>query len=300
MHGPPAVSNTTARPDRRRNTLEIMTSRPQILVTNDDGIDSLGLHALARAVAEHGDVTVIAPDQEFSGSSSAIGSLFDIEPEAHRRAIDGLAGGVWAVTGPPALCILFARMGAFGVQPDLIVSGINPGANVGRSVYHSGTVGACLTGRNGGVPGIAISQALQNWSVSGQTWEEAIARIDWSTAAEIAAAAVEALLARPDAEPGVLNINVPDKPLDQIDRWAWTAVAQSPPQESAKARLEPRAGHTNSYRVEVDWGGKWNGEDGSDVAAIADGVLSATWVGRLAAEPNDGSAIDTAFARLLG
>ena len=62
------------------------------------------------------------------------------------------SNNVWAVNGPPALCIMFARMGAFPVQPDLIVSGINPGANVGRSVYHSGTVGACLTGRNGGVP----------------------------------------------------------------------------------------------------------------------------------------------------
>lgn len=277
-----------------------MTSRPRILVTNDDGIDSLGLHALARAVARHGEVTVIAPDQEFSGSSSAIGSLFDIEPEAHRREIDDFDGEVWAVTGPPALCILFARMGAFGVQPDLIVSGINPGANVGRSVYHSGTVGACLTGRNGGVPGVAISQALQHWSDNGQAWDEAIAGIDWSTAASIASVAVEAMLARPSDDPRVLNINVPDKPLGEITRWAWTSVAQSPPQETAKARLEPKVGHSNSFRVEIDWGGKWVAEDGSDVAAVAEGVLSATWVGRILAEPDGGSPVTAAFDGLFG
>ena len=136
-----------------------MASRPRILVTNDDGIDSLGLYALARAVAEHGDVMVVAPDDEFSGASSAIGSISDMKPQAHRREIPDLPGdnNVWAVSGPPALCVLFVRMGAFDFEPDLVVSGINPGANIGRSVYHSGTIGACLTGRNAGFPGVAVS-----------------------------------------------------------------------------------------------------------------------------------------------
>ncbi len=278
-----------------------MAKRRQILVTNDDGIDSLGLHALACAVAEHGDVMVVAPDQEYSGSSSAIGSIFDIEPEAHRRSIPDLPGdNVWAINGPPALCILFARMGAFGVQPDLIVSGINPGANVGRSVYHSGTVGACLTGRNGGVPGIAVSQALQEWATDGQTWEEAIAKIDWSTAAVIAARATKAVLDSASGEPAVLNLNVPDKPLAEISKWAWTTIAEEPPQESSRARLEVIGGHTNSYRVEIDWGSKWVGENGSDVNAIAEGKVSATWVGRIRAEADQGSGIGAALDRLIG
>jgi len=121
----------------------------RILVTNDDGIDSEGLWVLARAMVPHGDVVVVAPDQEFSGASAALGALHLIQPEVRRLTIDGVPEA-WSLTGPPALCVMFTRLGAFGAPFDLIVSGINPGANVGRSVYHSGTIGAALTGRNGG------------------------------------------------------------------------------------------------------------------------------------------------------
>ncbi len=279
-----------------------MATRPHILVTNDDGIDSLGLHALARAVAEFGDVTVVAPDQEFSGAGAAIGSLFDIKPQAHRRQIPDLPGenNVWAVNGPPALCVMFVRMGAFDISPDLIVSGINPGANIGRSVYHSGTVGACLTGRNAGVPGIAVSQALQKWSTNGQAWHEAIARIDWSTAATLAAQAAKALLDNPTTSPGVLNINVPDKPLHEIDTWSWTHVAEHPPSDETAAQLEAVPGHTNSYDVKIKWGNKWNGEEGSDVHAIHQGQLSLSWIGKLLAEPDAGSTVAAAIDQALG
>ncbi|MBT8241877.1 MAG: 5'/3'-nucleotidase SurE [Acidimicrobiia bacterium] len=279
-----------------------MARRPQILVTNDDGIDSLGLYALARAVAEHADVMVVAPDQEFSGASSAIGSIADMKPEAHRRTIADLPDEikVWAVSGPPALCVLFVRMGAFDFEPDLVVSGINPGANIGRSVYHSGTVGACLTGRNGGVSGIAVSQALQNWDSTGQSWNEAIAKLDWSTAATLGAAAAKAMLETPPAEPQVLNMNVPDKPLAEIDRWSWTKVSEKPPAETSAARLESIPGHTNSFDITVDWGTKWDGEEGSDVHAISQGELSLSWIGKMTAHPDNGSTVGTAVDRLLG
>ncbi|MGA0354821.1 MAG: 5'/3'-nucleotidase SurE, partial [Ilumatobacteraceae bacterium] len=115
----------------------------RILVTNDDGISSVGLHRLARAMTAHGEVVVVAPDREFSGAGAAVGAIHLMQPEVHRATVDGI-GESWAVSGPPALCVFFARLGAFGGPFDLVVSGINPGANVGRSVYHSGTVGACL------------------------------------------------------------------------------------------------------------------------------------------------------------
>ena len=115
----------------------------RILVTNDDGIDSEGLHVLARAMAEHGDVTIVAPDDEYSGASAALGALHRIHPEVHQMRVEGVAEG-WAVSGPPALCVMFARLGAFGPPFDLVVAGINPGVNVGRSVYHSGTVGVVV------------------------------------------------------------------------------------------------------------------------------------------------------------
>ena len=84
-----------------------------ILVTNDDGIDSEGLHVLARAMRAHGEVTVVAPDRENSGAGAAIGALHLMEPEIHPASVDGI-DTAWKVNGTPALCAMFARMGAFG------------------------------------------------------------------------------------------------------------------------------------------------------------------------------------------
>ena len=143
-------------------------------MTNDDGVDSVGLHVLARAMTSVGDVVVAAPDKEYSGAGAALGTLHLMQPEIHRWELAGVAEA-WAVSGPPALCVMFGRLGAFGPKPDLVVSGINPGANVGRSVYHSGTVGAALTARAGGISAIAVSQAVNEIGVEGQGWDEMIA-----------------------------------------------------------------------------------------------------------------------------
>ena len=130
----------------------------RILLTNDDGIDSVGLHVLARAMRPFGEVVIAAPDREFSGAGAALGALHLIQPEVHRAHVDGI-DEAWAVTGPPALCVMFSRLGAFGAPFDLVVSGINPGANVGRSVYHSGTVGAAPV-QNIGAYGQELSDCL--------------------------------------------------------------------------------------------------------------------------------------------
>ena len=152
----------------------------RILVTNDDGIDSLGLHELARSLTGLGDVTVVAPDREYSGAGAALGSVHLIRPEVHDAHIDGIETS-WSVSGPPGLCIIYARLGLFGEPFDLVVSGINPGINVGRSVYHSGTIGAALTARNGGVTGIAISQAVTDWGGEGQAASEVLDKQIWSS-----------------------------------------------------------------------------------------------------------------------
>ena len=144
----------------------------RILVTNDDGIESEGLHVLARALKGHGEVLVVAPDSEYSGAGAAIGPLHLSEPEVRSVDIDGI-DAAWSVSGPPALCVMFARLGLFG-DVDLVVSGINPGANVGRSVYHSGTVGAALTARHTNIPSLAVSQHLTGFGVEGQVWEDLI------------------------------------------------------------------------------------------------------------------------------
>ena len=187
----------------------------RILVTNDDGIDSTGLCVLARAMLPHGEVVVAAPDQEYSGASAAIGSLNIMRLEMRKAHLEGISEA-WAISAPPALCVLLARLGLYGAPIDLVVSGINPGANVGRAVYHSGTVGAALTARNGGISGVAVSQAVDGFGVEGQGWAEMLADMKWETAGTVASAVVGSMVKEMPAEPVVVNINVPNCELHEI------------------------------------------------------------------------------------
>ena len=224
----------------------------RILVTNDDGIDSVGLHVLARRLAPIAETVIIAPDREYSGFGAALGTLHLMQPEVQRVDVEGIAES-WAVTGPPALCVYFARLGAFGAF-DLVVSGINPGVNTGRAIYHSGTVGAVLTARNGGMSGVAVSQSVVGFGVEGQGWDEMLQDQQWETAAEVAAVAAEALLAEPPDRPVALNLNVPNCAVDEIDGWRHAQVGTIPPRSVATAALVPKAGHERAYTVEMSWG----------------------------------------------
>ena len=257
----------------------------RFLVTNDDGIDSIGLHMLARTLAEIGDVVVVAPDKEYSGYGAAFGPLHLIKPEVHRAHIDGL-DNVWSVTGPPALCVMFGRLDLFG-QYDLVVAGINPGANVGRSVYHSGTVGACLTARNGGISGVAVSQSVESFGIEGQGWEEMLAGQHWETAAEVGRAVVMGLASSLPEEPVVLNVNVPDRLPHDVRGWKRTEVGIDPPRSMATAELEARPGHTDSFRVRMDWGEAVELPEHTDGGAVMAGWVSVGWLGRLEAVSPD-------------
>jgi 5'-nucleotidase len=256
----------------------------RILVTNDDGIDSIGLHVLARAMKPLGDVVIVAPDEEYSGYGAAIGSIWLMKPEVHRAHVEGIEEA-WAVTGPPALCAMFARLGAFG-DIDIVVSGINPGANVGRSVYHSGTVGACLTARNGGITGVAVSQSVDSWGVEGQAMEEVLENQQWQGAADVAALVVEQLLADLPKSPVVVNINVPNRPAAEMKGWRRTDVGSAPPRSMAKAKLTPKTGHDGAFHVDWSWGDALQTPSGDDTGAVMDGYASLTWLGALeAVEP---------------
>lgn len=255
----------------------------RILVTNDDGIDSIGLHVLARAMSEIGNVVVVAPDQEYSGYGAALGPLSKITPDVRRTRIDGI-NEAWSVTGPPALCVMFSRLEVFNGAFDLVVAGINPGANVGRSVYHSGTVGACLTARNGGVSGVAVSQSVESFGIEGQGWEEMLTFQKWDTAATVARSAVEGLTTVLPAEPVVLNINVPNRDMDEIKGWRRTEVGIDPPRSMSTAKLEPRPGHTDAFRVKMDWGNAAQLPSHTDGGSVMDGWISVGWLGRLEAE----------------
>lgn len=255
----------------------------RILVTNDDGILAPGILPLAQAMTEHGDVTVIAPDTEYSGAGAAIGAIWERQPHVTRHKLPGI-DTAWAVNGPPALAVMYARLGAFGDGFDLVVSGINPGANVGRSVYHSGTIGACLSGRNGGWPGVAVSQASAGWGVEGQAWHDIIALQKWETAAAVASAFVAGYVANPPENMVVANINVPNLELDEVDGWQLTEVGQLPPRAMSNAVLQPREGEPDEFDVDVSWGDKIDLPADTDGGAIEAGRVSVSYLTRLEAE----------------
>jgi len=184
-------------------------SRPlRVLVTNDDGWESRGIRALAAAVVGQGHTAiVVAPTRDRSGASAAIGPLHQagtIPFEEH--AWPDLPGvRVLAIDAPPATAVYAAVLGGFGDPPDVVASGVNPGANTGHLVLHSGTVGAALSAAALGVPAIATSVA---WNAD--------ERHHFDTAATLAAAALEWVVAAPDAEPRILNINAPDCPAHEV------------------------------------------------------------------------------------
>lgn len=258
---------------------------PRILVTNDDGIDSPGLHALARAATALGDVVVVAPDSEYSGASVALGALHLIHPEVHETAVAGVEEA-WAVSGPPALCVYFARLGVFGAGFDLVLSGINPGANVGRSVMHSGTVGAALTAVAGGINAVAVSQAVPG-SVEGQSVDDdPITGQLWESAADIGVLAGRSLLEqRPD--PAIaINVNVPNLAVDEIAGWRRTTLAPAPARGIGTATMVPKPGAEGTYTVKLAWGSLEDLPPDSDGGAVAQGLVSISVLTRMtAADP---------------
>ncbi|MDE2282398.1 MAG: 5'/3'-nucleotidase SurE [Actinomycetales bacterium] len=184
----------------------------RILITNDDGVGAPGIAVLARAVARwiddaaDGDVreaVIVAPRTNHSGMSAAVGDVFEHPSVAYSR--HRIAGAesipTFALDAPPALCALLGSIGSFGVEPDLVLSGINAGANVGRSVLHSGTVGAILTAAQLGKSGLAISVQ----------WGESV---HYETAAAVALEVVDELLRAPSST--VFNLNVPNLPAAQL------------------------------------------------------------------------------------
>jgi 5'-nucleotidase len=251
----------------------------RILVTNDDGIDSVGLHVLARAMRPHGEVVVVAPDREYSGASAAFGALHLIQPELYTASIDGV-DEAWAVSGPPALCVMFARLGLFDGPFDLVVAGINPGANVGRSVYHSGTVGAAVTARNGGISGVAVSQAVTGFGIEGQGWDEMLTGQQWDTAAAVADIVVGGLLTDLPAEPVVVNVNVPNVPLEAVRGWRRAEVGHLPPRAMARAWREPKEGHEGGFYVRMDWGDEVELPVETDGGAVERGEVAITYLSR--------------------
>lgn len=172
------------------------------LITNDDGIQSEGLHTLARVAVDAGlEVVVAAPHEERSGASASLIATRSDGRLLVERASIGLDVAAYAVEATPAYITWAAVRGAFGPRPDVVLSGINKGPNTGHAVLHSGTVGAALTANAHGLRALAVSCSAPEPT-------------HWDTGAAVAARAVAWLLEN-DPEP-VLNVNLPDVPLDQL------------------------------------------------------------------------------------
>jgi len=187
--------------------------RVRVLVTNDDGVQAPGLGALARRLAvwtrqapddAPREALVVAPLANQSGASAAVGTVYERD-EIRYRAVD-LEGAEdipsFGIDGSPALAVIVSVLGGFGRRPDVVLSGINHGVNVGRSILHSGTVGAILTGSQFAMSGVAVSMR------SGAT------PMPWESAAELAVALLDPLGRA--SRPTLWNLNVPYLPLDQL------------------------------------------------------------------------------------
>jgi 5'-nucleotidase len=230
----------------------------RVLVTNDDGVLAPGIAPLAAAVVAAGhDVVVAAPQEDMSGSSAAIGRMhadetIDVEP-VDLPGLDGVP--CYGVLGPPALAVMAARLGGFGEPPAVVVSGINPGPNTGRAVLHSGTVGAALTAANFGVSGLAVSIGV------GDPYR-------WETAAQLAAGALGWLVGQPPRT--VLNLNVPNVPLDEVQG---VRAAQLAPFGTVRAALVESQG--GGLQMELAEHGLELPPD-SDTALVRDGWAAVT------------------------
>lgn len=203
-----------------------MAEKYRVLLTNDDGIAAPGLRALAREASRCGvDVVVAAPLTEASGTGAAVTAVEQRgQVVIESRQLLGVHGvPAYAVAASPAFIVLLALRGAFGPPPQIVLSGINRGANVGAAVVHSGTVGATLTASHAGLRGLAVSLDVLSPSaataVDGGTALTGADRAEdesrhWAGAAELAVRMLSLLAETP---PGtVLNLNVPDLHPDAV------------------------------------------------------------------------------------
>jgi len=224
---------------------------PRILVTNDDGYQSDGIQALAEALRAVGDVTIVAPIEE----ASAIGHALTLRRPLRLEAI---GDRTFAVDGTPTDCVNIAVAQVFKGLPNLVVSGINKGWNLGDDITYSGTVAGALEGALLGIPSIAVSLRATR------------SEYDFSHAARTAAGFAEAVLGRPLPPRTFLNINVP-KGLPKGHRV--TIQAKRNHITSVAERLDPKG---RPYYWIEEGQDEWAPHDRSDYQAVRDGFISVT------------------------
>src|SRR5215207_1379909 len=243
----------------------------RILVTNDDGIDSPGLRALAGAVAAAGhEVVVVAPLDDRSGCGAGMRYTPGVPIATTEKIFPELPGVPFiGIDGTPALVVMLARIGLFGAAPWCVVSGINRGSNTGRAILHSGTVGAALTASSLGMSGLAVSLHCEEPT-----------HLD--TAATVAKLATNWLVKA--RKRTVLNVNVPDIPLGEVRGIRWARLA-------AVGQRVFRADRDvdEALRVRLAASGL-PADPTTDTHLLSAGYVTVTPVGTLQGQPDDGCA----------
>lgn len=228
-----------------------------ILVSNDDGVQSEGLHALVDELKTLAHVTVVAPDRE----RSAVGhSLTFFSPLRVRKISEDAHSVVYASDGTPSDCVLLGIYDLMENRPDLVISGINRGANLGDDITYSGTVSAAMEGLIHGVPGFAISQT-------------AYETMHWKTAAIIARRLAVALQTHALPPKTFLNVNVPNVPLGDLAGIEATTQGESIYEQRLIKRADPRGSEYYWITGAIPRGER---VPGTDFAAVLDNRVSIT------------------------
>jgi 5'-nucleotidase len=229
----------------------------KILISNDDGYRSDGIRRLAAALAALPDVTVtvMAPERNRSGASNSL--TLDVP-----LRVTQAEPGVYSVAGTPTDCVHLAISGFFDTEQDIVVSGVNDGANLGDDVLYSGTVAAAIEGRFLGLPALAISLCTQDGSAG-----------HFETGARVAAQLVGRLLQKPLDRALILNVNVPDRPYEELRGYRSTRLGFRHRSEPVLRAHDPRG-------RPVYWVGPAGREHdagpGTDFDAVAEGYVSVT------------------------
>jgi 5'-nucleotidase len=230
-------------------------ARMRILVANDDGYFAPGLAALVEVCREFGEVDVVAPEQNSSGTSNALTLNRPL-------SVYTAANGYRYLNGTPSDCVHVALTGLLPQRPDLVVSGINNGANMGDDTIYSGTVAAAMEGYLFGIPSIAFSLAQKGWP-------------NLDSAARVARELLARVIAQPPAAaPWLLNVNVPaDRPYADLAGWRLTRLGKRHASEPVIRQQNPRG--------EPIWwigaaGDAREAGEGTDFHAVAQGQVSVT------------------------
>ena len=224
-----------------------------ILLSNDDGYLAPGLGAMATALSETDTVTVVAPERDRSGSSNSL--TLERPLRVHMAE-----NGFYFVTGTPTDCVHLAITGLLDEEPDMVVSGINAGANMGDDVLYSGTVAAAMEGRFLGLPAIAVSMTSYD-------------PLHYETGVRAIAGIIDRLRTEPLQQTSILNINVPDVPWDEIKGYRITRLGNRHKSEGVIRQTDPRG--DDMYWVGPPGAAQDAGE-GTDFHAVEQKFISIT------------------------